>query len=122
MDIKPDIVNVTFFDSRSYDTFTTKGLLIYCDPPYFGNKLGNSSSFFQIFDHKHFWNVMRYWSKNNLVIVSESTAPKDFKKIWSSNSTASNTSGTKIYKDNLYIYQDLHRQINKKIINKIKEI
>ena len=26
---------------------------------------------------------MRKWSKHNLVVISEETSPKDFKKIWS---------------------------------------
>ena len=74
-------MNIDFIDSSSYDTFNPEGFLIYCDPPYKGNKLGISTSYFQSFDHSYFWNVMRKWSKNNLVIISESIAPKDFKKI-----------------------------------------
>lgn len=34
------------------------------------------------FDHDKFWNIMRKWSKNNVVIISEFRAPKDFKCIW----------------------------------------
>jgi len=34
------------------------------------------------FNHNKFWNIIRKWSKNNIVIVSEYTAPKDFKCIW----------------------------------------
>ena len=64
MNIKPDILDIEFMYSKSYDCFNPKGLLIYCDPPYLGNKLGNSSSLFQTFDHTHFWEVMRKWRYN----------------------------------------------------------
>jgi site-specific DNA-adenine methylase len=122
MDIKPDMKNVKFLDSRSYDTFKPKGFLIYCDPPYDGNALGNKNSLFQQFDHEKFWDTMRKWSKNNLVIISESTAPKDFKKIWSANSTVKIQNGVKNYQDNLYVYKDAYDKIDKKILKEIKEI
>ena len=122
MKIKPYIMNIDFIDSSSYDTFNPEGFLIYCDPPYKGNKLGISTSYFQSFDHSYFWNVMRKWSKNNLVIISESIAPKDFKKIWSSNSTASNTSGSKKYKDNLYVYKTIYDNISKTVIKDIRKL
>ena len=31
-----------------------------------------------------FWETMRKWSKNNIVVISEREAPKDFKKVWCS--------------------------------------
>ena len=65
---------------------------------------------------------MRKLSKNNLVIISESIAPKDFKKIWSSNSTASNTSGSKKYKDNLYVYKTIYDNISKTVIKDIRKL
>lgn len=122
MKIKPYIIDVNFIDSESFDTFKPEGFVVYCDPPYKGNKLGTSSSYFQTFDHEHFWNIMREWSKNNLVIISESTAPKDFKKLWSANSTASNTSGSKKYKDNLYIHVSSYNNIHKNTLQNIRNI
>lgn len=67
-----------------YKKLNPKGKLIYCDPPYRNsaksvsyvtNKYGSSVNF----DSDEFWNVMRKWSKNNKVFVSEYVAPPDFK-------------------------------------------
>ena len=66
------------FYHRKYDAWKPKGMLVYCDPPYKDTtqyKVGD-------FDHEKFWNVMRKWSKDNYVFVSEETAPKDFKCVW----------------------------------------
>lgn len=53
--------------------------LIYCDPPYQGTKqYANATKF----DYDLFWNTMREWSKNNIVIISEEHAPDDFTCIW----------------------------------------
>jgi len=71
---------VNFLKSDSYDTFEPKGMLIYCDPPYRGNKVSNDT--FENFDHDKFWNLMRKWSKKNIVVISEKQAPKDFISIW----------------------------------------
>ena len=81
--------DVTFLNPRSYLDFSPKGATVYCDPPYAGNRLQSSSSkrvararLFHNFDHDAFWERMRDWSRNNIVIVSESNAPSDFKKVW----------------------------------------
>lgn len=71
---------VTFLDSCDYTEFEPKGMTIYCDPPYKGNNFGTEH--FNDFNHNLFWNTMRKWSKNNLVFVSEYTAPKDFVCVW----------------------------------------
>ena len=44
---------VNFMKSASYDTFDPNGMLIYCDPPYKGNKVSNDT--FEIFDYNKFW-------------------------------------------------------------------
>jgi site-specific DNA-adenine methylase len=107
MDILPDIKNVKF-ENASYDDFEPENYLIYCDPPYRNNNL--TSKYFNSFDHEKFWNVMRKWSKNNIVIISESSAPRDFKKIWSTKSHVSNKFTTKKYADNLYIHKDSYNK------------
>ena len=50
-------------------------MLIYCDPPY-----ANTTTYSACdkFDSNLFWKVMRRWSKNNKVIISEYSAPEDF--------------------------------------------
>jgi site-specific DNA-adenine methylase len=105
MNILPDIRSTRFLNPRSYDTFKPIGKLIYCDPPYKDNKI--QSVYFKHFDHEHFWKTMREWSKQNIVIVSERKAPKDFKKIWCTESRTTTKRITKIYKDCLFIHQSL---------------
>jgi len=68
----------TKFKCCSYSKWKPKDLLIYCDPPY-KQTTGYSTGFF---NHDQFWNTMREWSKHNIVIISEYSAPKDFKCIW----------------------------------------
>ena len=81
-DYIPYLKNVMFLDACSYDEFEgMKGVTIYADPPYLNNTYKGLNKLFD-FDHKHFWNVMRKWSKNNLVFVSEYVAPADFICIW----------------------------------------
>lgn len=53
--------------------------VIYVDPPYQNTTAySNSSSF----DYEEFWNIMREWSKEHIVLVSEQNAPDDFECIW----------------------------------------
>jgi site-specific DNA-adenine methylase len=58
---------------------TVSGCVIYCDPPYESTR---QYSGVEDFDHKIFWETMRKWSKNNVVLVSELIAPLDFPYIW----------------------------------------
>jgi DNA adenine methylase len=53
--------------------------VIYCDPPYVNTKqYANATKF----NYDEFWNTMRFWSQDNIVLVSEQSAPEDFKCIW----------------------------------------
>jgi DNA adenine methylase len=120
MTIKPFMKDVIFLEAASYDTYQPKDMLIYCDPPYKGNNL--KSEFFTDFDHKHFWETMRKWSKKNTVIISETTAPKDFKMLWCVESHTTNQNRHKVYKDCLFIHQDLYYKISPKIRREIKSM
>lgn len=75
----PLIKDVTF-KCIDYRKANPNNLLIYCDPPYRGytgyDFIGNK------FDNEEFWKFIRKWSKNNLVFVSEYSAPEDFKCVW----------------------------------------
>lgn len=73
--------NVKFLKSQSYTNFQPTGMTIYCDPPYKNNNF--RSEHFDDFDHKEFWDLMRVWSQDNLVFISEYTAPRDFEVVWS---------------------------------------
>lgn len=67
------------FKSCSYDSVNPNNCLIYCDPPYSNTKQYSNST---NFDYEKFWETMREWSKNNIVIISEENAPDDFECIW----------------------------------------
>lgn len=86
--LRPVIQNVKF-KCISYDKLKPRNKLIYCDPPYvfkkFSIKYRNKTKKYDDFDSEKFWETMREWSKpkyNNIVIISELQAPKDFKCIW----------------------------------------
>lgn len=74
----PDLADIKFI-CQDYTEVNPSGSLVYCDPPYQGTKqYANSTSF----DYDLFWNTMRKWSQNNIVIISEENAPDDFVCIW----------------------------------------
>ncbi len=63
------------FGFADYKTLNPKGCLIYCDPPY-----ANTTKYTGVpsFDSGEFWNMMRKWSRDNDVFISEYEAPEDF--------------------------------------------
>ena len=52
---------------------------IYADPPYQNTKQYKNAI---DFDYDIFWQTMRDWSKDNIVLISEENAPDDFECIW----------------------------------------
>lgn len=67
------------FRSGDYREYAPERCVIYCDPPYEGTKrYGNARQF----DYNEFWQLMREWSKSNIVLISELSAPDDFITIW----------------------------------------
>ena len=107
------------FKCMSYDKHTPNNKLVYCDPPY-KNTIGYSGVSGKTFDHTLFWNTIREWSKNNVVLISEETAPKDFKVIW--NTKYSRGRGFKTKKksshkgkdviEKLFIHKDNYKKCN----------
>lgn len=77
---------------------------IYVDPPYaFQKEYANSKD---KFNHDEFWNVMRRWSKNNIVFVSELSAPDDFETVWEQEINRSiKSSGTSRAVEKLFRYK-----------------
>ena len=69
------------FLNGSYNTTCGQfsNTLIYCDPPYRDTKQYGASKYF---DSESFWTWCRKMAKNNIVLVSEQTAPSDIKCIW----------------------------------------
>jgi DNA adenine methylase len=71
---RAEIVHADYRDHAVDDT-----MFIYCDPPYEGT-LGYGGT--STFDTATFWKTAREWhDKGALVIVSESSAPSDWKSI-----------------------------------------
>lgn len=63
------------FAHRDYRELSYTNALIYCDPPY-QNTTGYGA--LNVFDSEQFWDTMQDWSKQNVVVVSEYTAPDSF--------------------------------------------
>jgi len=83
---RPIIKNVHFI-CKDYKKLEPLNMFIYCDPPYlserFPIKYRRDIKYYDEFDNIEFWDIVRKWSKNNMVVVSEMTAPNDFVEIWS---------------------------------------
>jgi len=71
--------HVHFLDASDYKNHDPQAMTIYCDPPYQeSTRSNNLVSGFEDFENNEFWEVMRKWSENNLVFVSETSAPDDW--------------------------------------------
>lgn len=74
------------FTNKDYRALNPYRKLIYCDPPYketrYPIKYRRGIKEYDEFDNEEFWEKMREWSKCNIVIISETSAPSDFKCIW----------------------------------------
>lgn len=74
-----DDIRDVYFAVADYKILEPHNAVIYCDPPYQGAKqYANSINF----DYDEFWDIMRKWSKDNYVFISELHAPDDFTCIW----------------------------------------
>ncbi len=117
--IKPKLKGVKF-KCISYDKLRPSKKLIYCDPPYQKTKhpikYRRDVKHYDEFDNERFWDVMRKWSKDNYVFISETSAPDDFIPVWEKKSHRSASQSDKTrYKnksesyqiEKLYIHKDL---------------
>lgn len=75
----PHLMDVEFgeYDYKNLDMSQFKHGVIYCDIPY-----ANTTGYQNIFNHDEFWSWAEENSKDNLVLVSEQTAPSNWKSIW----------------------------------------
>jgi len=71
----------TKFECCDYRNLSPIDSVIYCDPPY-NETTQYSKKIVGEFVSEEFWDVIRKWSKDNIVIVSEYNAPSDFDCIW----------------------------------------
>nr|WP_301281514.1 DNA adenine methylase [Anaerocolumna aminovalerica] len=95
------------FEFRDYKTLNPYGMLIYCDPPYVSNTQSTKQSYgVSSFDNDEFWNIMRKWSKNNNVYISEYIAPEDFNCVLEIKTQTSSRNGKYIYQrtEKLFTY------------------
>ena len=115
------------FKCCSYDELKPKNALIYCDPPY-ANTISYSGADGD-FDNDRFWKIVRKWSKNNIVIISEEKAPDDFKCIWKKDysrgrgfkSKTNRDKGGKNVVEKLFIHENNYDKLYNKV-NKINKM
>lgn len=108
------LINKVKFTNKEYQKLKPEGYLIYCDPPYANTKYPikyrRGIKEYDKFNTEEFWEIMREWSKNNTVIISETSAPEDFEEIWSSSqirsaSRSKNTKDANVVMEKLYKYK-----------------
>jgi len=75
----PNILDVKFLCKDYKDIIPQKNSLIYCDKPY---ENSNCEMYQNKFNHDEFWEKIRIISKDNIVLISEYSAPKDFECIF----------------------------------------
>jgi DNA adenine methylase len=100
-DFQPFLENITF-SNGDYRDLRPHLKTIYVDPPYIGNNF--RSDFFKDFDHVAFWDTMRKWSADNLVIISEYEAPADFKEVWSKSIAGVYSGKSRVRVEKLFIF------------------
>lgn len=99
-------INDIEFTHCSYEVWKPVNSLIYCDPPYYGTKQYNCS---KNFNYDIFWQWCRDMSKNNIVLISEQTAPDDFKVIWKQEVHRTiKTNDKKIKTEKLFIWESVN--------------
>lgn len=84
-------IHDVIFSHGLFHQWQPRNALVYCDPPY-----ANTTQYgaFNGFDHDLFWQTMREWvAAGNTVIVSEYSAPPDFKCVHEMQSQMGLTSG-----------------------------
>lgn len=110
------LIRDVVFETIDYSTLNPEYSLIYCDPPYRENKYPikyrRDTKKYDKFDNDRFWDIMREWSMNNIVVISELSAPPDFIEIWryeqtTSASRSKNTSKHKNNMEKLFVHETL---------------
>lgn len=109
--ISKDMKRVKFY-KRDYQKYTPgkyNGYIIYCDPPYSNtdnNNYYDDVTFTRVsFNTEEFWEWCRELSKNNIVIISQYSAPKDFKVIYTFNSQRNVQKNKNTKLEHLYIHK-----------------
>ncbi len=103
----PNLKGISFIQA-SYDdvlisdmAILNKNVLIYCDIPY-KDSIGYKSNF----NHDEFWEWVRIYSDDAIILVSEYEAPSDFECIWEMEvKTHMNNRGKLNKTEKLFIYK-----------------
>jgi len=93
--------SVNFLKNKCYSEHKPHGMLIYCDPPYKESNFDKRRKNLIDFDFDKFWETMREWSKYNIVIISERSAPDDFESFFSLDRF--NTFNKKVITEHLFV-------------------
>jgi len=73
---KPFLLNMNFSVRRYADWDNVRGMIIYCDPPYRDTTQKYRVNKKDGFDSDAFWEQVKVWASNNIVFVSEFSAPE----------------------------------------------
>jgi DNA adenine methylase len=93
-----------------------KNKLIYCDPPYANTTGYKNGGHDNDFDSNEFWDLMRKWSADNYVFISEYKAPTDFKCVTSAMKQSSLAiEGRTIRKEKLFVHKSVYDKLSKLI-------
>ena len=77
----PNLRGIIFKAQEYKDLEPVSGAVIYLDPPYQNTKIYGYANQGKM-DYNHFWNWVRELSKDNIVYISEQSAPEDFEVVW----------------------------------------
>lgn len=88
----PNLKGIKFNCQNYWELEPISNAVIYLDPPYQGTKPYGYKNSPQM-DYEHFWNWVRKISENNLVYISEQSAPEDFEVVWEKSVTRTTNKG-----------------------------
>jgi DNA adenine methylase len=89
----------TTFTHKNYRNLKPSNSVVYCDPPYRG-----TTGYGGVWCPVTFWETMRQWSRTNKVLISEYTAPDDFKIIASFSHDSMDGLASKTVTEHLFKY------------------
>ena len=73
---KPFLKRMNFFECSYTHWASVTGAVIYCDPPYKDTSQEYRVNKKQRFDSDAFWEQVKLWANNNVVFISELSAPE----------------------------------------------
>jgi len=105
--IAEDLIDAKF-TAGPYTQFSSlENYIIYCDPPYSKTECRYSTEDGSRlkFNHEEFWEWVRRMSRNNIVLVSEYKAPRDFKQVLKQRKTSISRGRKTTGSEKLYLHE-----------------